>query len=54
VYAGGYPFALRDYKRYARSVTRDDAPLYLCVACVACVCACVDVGIAAASALMCA
>jgi hypothetical protein len=31
VYAGGYPFALRDYLRYARSVTRDDAPLYLCV-----------------------
>jgi hypothetical protein len=29
VYAGGYPFALRDYFRYSRSVSRDDAPLYL-------------------------
>jgi len=30
VFAGGYAFALRDYLRYARAVTRDDAPLYLC------------------------
>ena len=30
VYAGGYAFTLRDYLRYARAVTRDDAPLYLC------------------------
>lgn len=30
VVAGGYSFALRDYLRYARAVTRDDAPLYLC------------------------
>lgn len=30
VFAGGYSFALRDYLRYARAVTRDDAPLYLC------------------------
>ena len=30
VFAGGYAFTLRDYLRYARAVTRDDAPLYLC------------------------
>lgn len=29
VYAGGYPFAMRDYLRYAHAVRRDDAPLYL-------------------------
>ena len=29
VFAGGYAFKLRDYLRYSRAVTRDDAPLYL-------------------------